>query len=164
MTERQYWRSIGRCTECHKEDAYTMNGRSLCADCAEKDRQKKREQYGLDPRKYLDRNKESYDRRKELRLCVKCGKPLESDNPRVRCLRCTRKLAMYEHKVTEKNRPPEQNFPRGDNGICYICNRNPVIPGKSTCADCYPDARDRMLNARAKRDTRQHSWNSSMNI
>lgn len=159
MTDREFWKARERCVECHCRDAFTMAGRALCAVCAEKSRALARKRYEATPEKYQERDRRYYDARKAARLCVKCGKPVEPDNPRVRCLKCTRKLSAEDRSRNERNRPPEQNWPRGDNGICYICNRRPTLPGRNCCGECYPWLRDNMLAAKAVQNLAAHPWN-----
>lgn len=150
MTNRQFWKARGRCTECHGRDAFTMAGRSLCSACAEKAREKKREEYRENSDKIRSRNAEAYSRRKENRQCVKCGRALRPEDSGVRCTACRRKLSIYEAARSELRRPPDRNYPRGDNGICYICNRRPVSVAHECCEACYPMLRENMLAARSQ--------------
>ena len=144
LSDRGYWKHLGRCTECHRVDAFTMNGRSLCGVCADKARLKKANEYAFDKQKILSRNRDAYQRRKANGLCVKCGKPIEEGNYRVRCLKCTAKLS-YSEKIKASEKAA-----RGDNGICYMCNRNPVLPDKRCCAECYPKLQINMLKAQSE--------------
>lgn len=79
------------CRDCGKQDAYTMNGRSRCADCVERDTERRREKRGYRP-------------------------------------------AWEREGKSEK---PFVNYPRGDNGICWQCNKRPCISGRHLCQECY---------------------------
>lgn len=118
------------CTQCGKEDAYTMMGRSRCADCAEVAR-KSCEKARQDPVKYrkiLDCNLNKKYRRKEAGLCPRCGKP--TNNGRVHCEECLKKERMRYKRNKEY-------VERGEYGKCYICNKREAIPGKRLCEECY---------------------------
>ncbi len=149
LSDSQFWRQRGLCTECHAQDAFTMAGRALCGECARKSREAKARKYEFQSPAIRFRNREAYQMRKENRLCVKCSKPLEPGNNRVRCLSCTRKLSRHDkQKVFEKPL-------RGDNGICWMCNKNPIEPGRECCAECYPKMRDNMLKAQRESTRRR---------
>lgn len=87
---RETLKILHRCRECGKQDAFTLAGRTRCADCVEKDTE---------------------------RRCRKRG-----------------------YKRLWKRLPkemPEVNRPRGGNGICWQCNKHPVLKGKRVCPACY---------------------------
>lgn len=89
--ELREWRIAHHlCRECGKRDAFTMNGRTRCADCVERDTARRREKRGYRP--------------------------------------------AWERVAKPK---PFVNFPRGDNGICWQCNKLPAIDGKRLCPSCY---------------------------
>lgn len=154
LTDKQYWKSKERCIECHEQDAFTLNGRSLCGVCAEKERLRKAKEYQNNGEVIRKRDQIAYEARKKMRLCVKCGKPLEDGNHRVRCLRCTRKQSIAEHIKLENEAPKVRNYPRGDNGICYVCNQRETFPDRRCCAKCYQWLRESMLNARKSKETK----------
>ena len=31
------------------------------------------------------------------------------------------------------------NYPRGDNDICFRCNKRPVMDGRRCCSECYAE-------------------------
>lgn len=156
--DRNFWKSRHLCCNCHMKDAYTMNGRALCAECADKANKAKKRDYAERGDEIRQRNRNAYAERKANGLCVKCGKPKEPGNTRVRCLRCTRKQSRAEHIKLENEAPLVRNYPRGDNGICYICNRNPIAPGKRCCDGCYPALKGAMLHARVLVNADIHIW------
>jgi hypothetical protein len=105
------------CRECGKQDAYTLNGRTRCADCVAKDTERLREKRGYRP---------AWER---------------------------------QQKPT-----PEINRPRGDNGICWQCNKLPVMDGRHLCQSCY----DRKVDVLRKNDfwrgrrKEGHPWTESL--
>ena len=138
---RQIRKKEGLCIQCGKEDAYTMAGRSRCADCAEKMREADKRRYKKDGKK---RNDQAYQQRIERGLCVRCGKHPVPPGRRI-CDLCVKQTQRNTRK-----RFIEQggNWPRGENGICWTCNKEPVIPGQRVCAACY----EKVLAAQKKAD------------
>lgn len=76
------------CRECGGQDAYTLIGRTRCAECVTRETERCRERRGYQP-------------------------------------------------AGEKKEKPWINRPRGGNGICWQCNKEPVMDGKRLCSECY---------------------------
>ena len=123
---------LHRCIACGHADAFTLSGRSYCADCAEKRREHAADDYRKNKQKYNDRCKAWYYERKKNGLCVKCGKPAETG--RTVCKRCSIKRNNAER---ERNIEKGMNWPRGDNGLCWLCNKKPSMDEYHVCPDCY---------------------------
>lgn len=94
-----YLKTVRRCVQCGKQDAYTLNGRTYCAECMEWRNayyQKRRE----DPeyaKKWADRSTERRRRFRESGLCPRCGKKPEP--PYSLCAKCRAKnRARYRAK------------------------------------------------------------------
>lgn len=147
MTDRQankaYYRSRQRCTKCGQQDAFTLNGRSLCAECVEKvNAQSKR--YNAEHRE--ERNawcREWVQTRREAGLCPRCGKPAEDGY--IICKRCRVK----DNRRREKKRRENDASPwRWQDGICWTCKRRPVLDGKKLCRECYDKSLKSMAKAR----------------
>ena len=93
--------------------------------------------------------KNNQNRRKALRhlcRCVICGKQdAFTMNGRPRCAECVEKDTVYQRErrgfkpawMRDPKPKPDVNWPRGDNGYCYQCNKRPALAGKHTCQDCY---------------------------
>lgn len=146
---RQSWlHSLGLCVKCKTRDAYTMAGHWLCAECSAAKNARTRQR-----RRETDRNgKERATRaaRRQFGLCTSCGAALAPGGGTL-CKRCAGKRKTYRLRYEAKHRPA-YNWPRGDNGICYQCNKEPVLPGKRTCRRCYERtaAQARQLNGGGK--------------
>lgn len=130
-------KKAGICRDCGKEDAYTMIGRTYCFDCAEKQRLAKAKAR-KDPekrQKMLDQHKAMTDRYESEHRCKTCGKKLSENYKYKNCERCRAKYRRALKKSREKiyGTPNE----RGQNNICWQCNKNIVMKGKKICAECY---------------------------
>lgn len=147
-----YYKSMQRCVRCRKMDAYTMAGRSMCAVCAEKDRERKAEKYRNDAEfraRKRERDRNSYFAARAAGVCANCRRrPPKEGSPY--CWECFAKRAAWnrEHKEWRDG----ENYPRGANGFCHLCNKKPSMDGKRLCEECYGKAVERMAKARAVRN------------
>ena len=135
MTNSEWYylkRSARICIQCGKEDAYTMAGRCLCADCAEKKKEKTKRWWHENGDKMSEHKKLIYRQRKENGLCTVCGR--KAVKGKTKCVFCLEKYAeiSQEHRLRTGI-----NWPRGDNGLCYRCNKKEALPGMKLCAECY---------------------------
>lgn len=112
MKERRLWlKQHHCCTECGKQDAYTLNGRSRCFNCNEK----KNNTHG-DKAK---RNANEKNKRKQAEIsgmCVRCFNR-KADKGYKTCSHCRTKSRIYQQKN-------KSNIPRGERfsyGLCYKC-------------------------------------------
>lgn len=90
---KAYLRSVKRCIRCTKQDAYTLNGRALCGECAEYYRERRREYHNNpEKRERIQAYNTVYQQERKARLkaegkCVSCGaRPAEEG--KTRCSRC----------------------------------------------------------------------------
>lgn len=136
MTDRQanraYYHSRQRCVLCGGQDAYTLNDRSLCAECAEK-RRTLAENYRKERPEQIRAYRAEYEKtRRAAGLCHACGKPTE--NGRSCCPRCqSRENRRRREKMREDGL---LNLPRGENGFCWTCNKRPALREKRLCGEC----------------------------
>lgn len=128
---REYYKRRNRCTICHTQDAFTLNGRSLCAECAEKHREQNRESYLRRREWYREKNQTAYYGRKAAGCCTRCGRPVDGDT--VDCRRC-RKRQDYRERVRKGG--PELK--------CRGCGGLPEGPGYMWCAACRAKKAERM--------------------
>lgn len=140
----RYLRSVHRCVQCGTVDAYTLNGRAYCADCAEW-----RRNYYNNRRKRPDvrekANQQLRDRTEKWRsqgLCTSCGR--KTDPPYKTCSRC-RYMARAKYRESHP-------YPVMENGVCSWCRKRPPIDGKKLCDECY---RKSLLNVSKAAETKR---------
>lgn len=136
MTDRQankaYYRARQRCVLCGQQDAYTLNDRSLCAECAEK-RRTLAENYRKEHPEQIRAYRAEYEKtRRAAGLCHTCGRP--TDGGRSRCPRCRSGENRRRHEKAREG--GVVNLPRGENGVCWTCNKRPALREKRLCREC----------------------------
>lgn len=150
MTDKEYRQRLHDshlCRYCKKQDAYTLAGRVLCAECTEKDRERQRERRAKDGgKKNRDRVKANRDKWREDGLCTYCGKR-EPQNGRRVCAICVNR---QKKRNLERDIAKGMNWPRGENGYCWTCNKRKAIDGKRLCQECYDIATSNALKAGEK--------------
>lgn len=124
------------CVSCKKQDAYTLAGRAYCFECNEEKNAKARKRRAENREKYIQKDRERYRSLKEQGVCMQCGKPLDRDG--VFCKRCNMRRNRRYAKASREEK--KINWPRGSNGICWQCNKEPVLNGKRLCKACYDKA------------------------
>lgn len=131
------------CTKCGKQDAYTLAGRAYCFECNEHKNELQRARRAKDPEKERERCRAQYYAKKDKCVCIECGKPL--DRFTVRCRKCSMKKSRKRlYKIVADK---QINYPRGDNGFCWRCNKKPAMEGKRLCPECYAAAVNTMKTA-----------------
>lgn len=126
-TERYYlYKKLNMCVNCGKQDAYTLVGRALCQDCAEKEATRKRQR---DKSLRQTQRKALRQKHIENHECVVCGKPLPKDYKYKSCTQCRN-----YNKLRERT---DKTFTRGENGVCYLCNKKTSMENKRLCKNCY---------------------------
>lgn len=135
----QMRKHAGVCPKCGKEDAFTMAGRTMCADCAERARvnmecRRSNPEKRAAICKSVQKLKQS---RKDAGLCPDCGgSPMQGH---VKCVACVRRDRAYKRK--HRGGPK----PRGQYGICWTCNKAEAITGKRLCQNCWEKAMKNMI-------------------
>lgn len=137
--ERENRKREHLCIQCGKQDAYTLNGRSRCAVCAENAR-------NSDKRRNKTKRNDAHRKRMERWIaegkCSRCGR--EKIPGYSLCKRC---IISMNAKKRAKKIEDGMNWPRGSNGICWTCNKNKVIPGRKLCEECYRKTLDAQKKA-----------------
>lgn len=134
ITRKEYYdmrKNAKVCVKCGKEDAYTMNGRSNCAECAEKIRDWFRE-YRKDPSEKERRKNRKIEHRLKMveeGKCIRCGK--KNTGPYKTCPHCLAKKRNYN-----RNKNHEKSATKGVT-LCWQCNKEKMLPGYKLCAKCY---------------------------
>ena len=141
----EYSKRNKRCTKCGKQDAHTLIGKSLCYECAEKKRVLSKKSYESEKEKIKVKNYKLYQERKDLGICVKCGKR-KAEQSRVQCATCLHKQKERDtERLRKKGIMPKQV--KKDLGLCLYCD-SPVVDGYSYCEKCLSIRRKNMLHAR----------------
>ena len=145
---REIMKQRGRCILCRKEDAFTMNGRALCAECAEKNQ---RRLSTPEMKAYVHKyNTERHARLTEAHICTWCGIQMPEDYEYTRCPKCRTKQLILERA----RRTPKWNDP----DLCSRCHKEPPIEGKKLCKACYEKALRAIERANAAVDRTNHPW------
>lgn len=137
MAEIQEWRKMLKkhhlCRECKQQDAYTLAGRSLCAECAEKERERASAYRAIpeNRKKMHAAAKAKKAMRRMNAKCSTCGRPLENGKYKT-CAYCRAKQRKFN--VRRLRRAGVQSRTEG---ICWQCNKEPVMDGHKLCASCY---------------------------
>ena len=135
--EREYCKRLHICRYCKSQDAYTLSGRTLCAECAAEEAERKRRKRAKD-KEYRKAQNESVkrwrDNNADKGICSYCGKR-KTDGIHKTCDYCRQKLK--EQARERRAKTQVSNYPRGENGYCYQCNKNMAIPGYKLCKECY---------------------------
>lgn len=164
-----YYKSQMRCVKCHGQDAFTLYGRSYCAECAELFRTYNRKCYASGGgAKERERKKAQREKRREESLCTRCGKPLGSDAIYLTCDQCRAKARNAKRKETEKRTgyPTGAAKSRWQYGECCKCGA-PVKEGDTVrgtpfryCERCYADSAAALKKAREANLQREkpHIW------
>lgn len=130
-------KKAGLCVTCGKEDAYTIAGRSRCADCAEHYRLLRKRWREA----HLERDRATNARAKRKKIeagcCTLCGKKLieaDKETGYLNCPACRRKEAGRKREQRRKaGAVPRQEFYRQDH--CPYCGGE-LAPGKKMCQAC----------------------------
>lgn len=131
----EYYAKNQRCKRCGKQDAYTLNGRSFCYECAQKKREHSANHYKQHKDEAVAKMRERRERLTEEGVCYVCGKR-KADSDKRSCAIC-RARANARHRKSPR-----------DAHYCFLCNKRPRVEGTSLCEVCLPAARDRAANAR----------------
>ena len=159
MTDYEWYKSIGICVQCKKENA--APNRVRCEVCLEQNlsTQEKRRRVGTykisDRRLY---NKNFREKRKAEGLCIDCGKPICS-NSKCYCIDCSTKAK----KRNEKNKSEIIRSERAMYGLCYICGKE-ALNGKSVCEEHYETLMKNLQSiGDSDRTLKQRSWIKKQN-
>lgn len=155
--ERYQWLKTNHlCIDCKQQDAYTLNGRARCFECAEKYARKCREQRAKAPDKYSKAKRELRATWRENGKCTNCGRKKPSWDHHGYCITCRVKAYNIKKKQRESR---DDWFPRGTPGLCYFCLQ-PVMEGNKVCQRCYDARMPGLAKAReaAKASRDKHVW------
>lgn len=123
MSTNRYNRlkDAGLCVRCGKVPP--KDGRVMCAECAQKNREAARANQYQRMREY-DGMRKRYAKHREAGICVRCGKAPAAEN-RALCPECLIYMREYERKRNEKLRAQH---------VCVRCGAE--TDGRSQCDGC----------------------------
>ena len=149
------WRAMLKkahmCRDCKQVDAYTLAGRTRCAICAEQNAAAARKWREAHPGENAKNMKVRMKHWQSENRCQTCGKPLV-DSRYKSCTECRARWRNY--KANRRT----TNYPRGENGICWQCNKQPVKEGFHLCPDCYTAKTALCSILNDNRNNRNHIW------
>lgn len=156
MTRYEYFKMQQRCVDCGKRDAYTLNGRAVCANCYDKNKawyHRNRESVNRTTNERYHRKKAEYA---ASGLCSRCGQRPAEEGYKM-CRKCQeyshmRYMASRRHKGTLLN-----------TGGCTRCHKAEPIEGKRLCAECYAFVCESLKKARAALSNKNHQWRDYWN-
>lgn len=131
---REYLKRVNRCIKCQKQDGYTLAGRSYCFECAAKMNKLNSVYRERDKEKINKKNTVQRDYWRKNGMCTHCGKILPPNYKYLHCVVCRARKRNTQRK---RRIGTDVNYPRGSNGICWQCNKEPVMEGSKLCKDCY---------------------------
>lgn len=153
------WRAMQKkyhiCIGCGEQDAYTLNGRTYCAECAAREAARKRET--RDNEKNRADAKSYRDMWRAEGRCTRCGHA-KGDDGHMTCPACR----AYNHQRKVETRMA--NYPRGGNGLCFQCNKRPVRDGSRLCEECYAVKLVSIEKARKSVSLKDHYWRKDEDI
>ena len=154
---RQWLKGLHRCTECKGQDAFTLAGHSLCADCTEK-RAEYNRNYGIQNRDTISQQKRKrYEELKEQGLCTRCAKnPTVPDH--VTCTYCLAKQHRRDRRRYDKHLLETGKTRRGESALCYNCCKRPAMPDRRQCEQCYGKSAQSVRTARTNVNMERHPW------
>lgn len=145
MTRREWYAKLREnhlCTRCEKDDAYTLAGRSLCAECTAKKVAYNRDWRRNHPEnvaRWREAEQEKRRERKAEGFCVQCGAPVPDGKAKCPTCRAAAARQMQRTRIRKGVGKREQWI---TSGLCANCGAE-TMPGKRVCASCY----ERILKA-----------------
>lgn len=150
----------GVCVSCGEEDAYTMNGRSECAECNAARMERYRERWARSA-EMREKSKQAhalrYNERKEQHRCTQCGKPLSVTRSTQVCKRCRIMFSNAQKKSLHKRGGISRDEAQYYN-LCYMCLKKEPLSGRKMCEECYKKIVENSIKGRAAVDTKNHIW------
>lgn len=163
MPEWKYYyekaKEQGVCCRCGKEDAYTLIGKTLCADCM-KERVERNRQYRESHKEEVrKKNHERILKCKSEGICTVC-RHRKAQQGYTMCKHC-RDQAVIRRKKKRLNNGKLSAEQALYCGLCTRCRKEPHMEGKKLCPDCYADVLKALEKARVgltERNKNHPTW------
>lgn len=145
--KRELARKNKVCLRCKKQDERTLDGKTYCAECAEKADVSRKEYKREHPEKVKEYNRRRYEKQLAKHICTNCKTELPQDYKKTKCPQC---LETLNRKAKEKRaaETPEEREQRLElsrakrranrkNRLCTKCGLPlPEEEKHITCAKC----------------------------
>lgn len=151
---KEYYKSKGICINCFKEQAEP--NKTLCWECAEKDRNRIRTYDKERKRLYNKRKKELCD---AFGVCTTC---MTRDKYKGKqCIHCyLKRKRKYKEEISQSEKLPRELW--GEFERCMICGAERA-EGSKLCKTHLETARKNAMNARKYIDRENHTWRRDIN-
>ena len=148
--EYDFYKSIGICVRCHKNQAEP--NRVMCLECIDKESDRSRDSRKRNISIARKRDLEKYYSLKEQGICTYC-KHEKAVPGKTKCSKCL-------IKIRTKRQAKLNDIPRSERmsyNICYVCGKKKTIQGKNVCEDCY---KVRLSAIEKCKNSRKYDFNS----
>ena len=145
------------CVNCGEKDAYTMAGRTCCAECVTKNAERFAKYYRDNAERYVENAKKRHERLKEAGLCVRCGR-VPADKGYTTCGICRKKQnAAQNDRNAKKRKAVYDSIDIPMDERCTKCHKRPRYEDHKLCRECYEStvAANRRI---AKENAANHPW------
>ena len=139
----RYYKDRHRCVQCHRQDAFTLNGRAYCADRIDRYKEYRKTYESVHAERISDARKKQRADRAAQGLCTRCGRP--ADPGYKTCSYCRAYARRRKSIQARRNGEPtiQERLERADNGFCWKCGK-PAANGTTRfgaplrlCPVCY---------------------------
>lgn len=159
--QREYmrlWRSTLRefhlCERCQGQDAFTLAGRKLCADCNEAEKEYQRLNYAKIAESRNEKIRSRREERREKHQCTTCGKPLQKTYTYSTCEHCRALSRAKKERAQIWDGRLDREAMR-DLGLCVRCGA-PRMDGETAfsgrlimlCERCYEQSCENLKKGR----------------
>jgi len=144
------------CVICRGQDAYTLNGRPMCAECTAKENERKNQWRQKNLQAGRETAKLIRSRWIAEHKCSRCGRSLPNDCRFKMCAYCRNECRIRADERRWRENPDRNK--RGMPGICWQCNKRHVIEGKGLCEECYEMKLYHLSKARETIKKDDHVW------
>ena len=157
------YKLLHKCVKCGKQDAFTLRGKSTCAECTEIQRKCDAKRNALRSEEYKEKKRLKRLEAKENGMCTRCYKRKAAEGY-TECEKCRNVHIRYNRRKTLNNGKLSASEAY-DCGLCMQCRKKPHMEGRKQCPECYEKAKQTALAVLAKRnhDNHNHIWRAQNN-
>lgn len=144
------------CVKCGKQDAFTLIGKTTCAECNETQRKCDAKRNAERSEEYKEAKRQKRQEAKANGICTTCLKRTAMKGY-AKCEKCRAAYIRYNKKRSlnsNKLSASEAYYC----GLCMQCRKKPHMEGRKQCPECYEKARQNALRVNANKDRSRHPW------